>query len=165
MLTILFRPKCVNPSSAGTINIQDPNLVITVLTDGLAPNGARPSVSTVLIEKLDRLLPNFSGYKWLCLIIMKWIMSFKTADEISQNLTAPWVLMTREGTCQSLQSRALSLDVDSKQWLYLFYFTNLWSSVLYVSWEHLPFFAYYHKHPRWSLEEWLCSAEILQIES
>ena len=30
--------------------------------------------------------------------------------------------MTREGTCQSLQSRALSLDVDSKQWLYLFYF-------------------------------------------
>ena len=26
--------------------------------------------------------------------------------------------MTREGTCQSLQSRALSLDVDSKQWLY-----------------------------------------------
>ena len=29
--------------------------------------------------------------------------------------------MTREGTCQSLQSRVLSLDVDSKQWLY-FYF-------------------------------------------
>ena len=28
--------------------------------------------------------------------------------------------MTREGTRQSLQSRALSLDVDSKQWLYLF---------------------------------------------
>ena len=28
--------------------------------------------------------------------------------------------MTREGTCQSLQSRALSLDVDSKQWLYLY---------------------------------------------
>ena len=27
--------------------------------------------------------------------------------------------MTKEGTCQSLQSRALSLDVDSKQWLYL----------------------------------------------
>ena len=27
--------------------------------------------------------------------------------------------MTREGTCQSLPSRALSLDVDSKQWLYL----------------------------------------------
>ena len=26
--------------------------------------------------------------------------------------------MTREGTCQSLQSRVLSLDVDSKQWLY-----------------------------------------------
>ena len=26
--------------------------------------------------------------------------------------------MTREGTCQSLQSRALSLDVNSKQWLY-----------------------------------------------
>ena len=30
--------------------------------------------------------------------------------------------MTREGTCQSLQSRALSLDVDSKQWLYLLNF-------------------------------------------
>ena len=29
--------------------------------------------------------------------------------------------MTREGTCQSLQSRALSLDVDSKQWLYLYH--------------------------------------------
>ena len=28
--------------------------------------------------------------------------------------------MTREGTCQSLQSRALSLDVDSKQRLYLY---------------------------------------------
>ena len=28
--------------------------------------------------------------------------------------------MTREGTYQSLQSRALSLDVDSKQWHYLF---------------------------------------------
>ena len=32
--------------------------------------------------------------------------------------------MTREGTCQSLQSRALSLDVDSKQWLYFFYFNS-----------------------------------------
>ena len=32
--------------------------------------------------------------------------------------------MTREGTCQSLQSRALSLDVDSKQWLY---FTFNWN--------------------------------------
>ena len=31
-------------------------------------------------------------------------------------------LMTREGTCQSLQSRALSLDVDSKQWLLLYLF-------------------------------------------
>ena len=29
------------------------------------------------------------------------------------------VYLTREGTCQSLQSRALSLDVDSKQWLNL----------------------------------------------
>ena len=29
--------------------------------------------------------------------------------------------MTREGTGQSLQSRALSLDVDSKQWLYLYF--------------------------------------------
>ena len=29
--------------------------------------------------------------------------------------------MTREGTCQSLQSRDLSLDVDSKQWLYLYF--------------------------------------------
>ena len=29
-------------------------------------------------------------------------------------------LMTREGTCQSLQSRALSLDVDSKQRLLLY---------------------------------------------
>ena len=28
--------------------------------------------------------------------------------------------MTREGTCQSLQSRALSLDVDTKQWLYFY---------------------------------------------
>ena len=28
--------------------------------------------------------------------------------------------MTREGTCQSLQSRALSLDVDSKQWLFTY---------------------------------------------
>ena len=32
--------------------------------------------------------------------------------------------MTREGTCQSLQSRALSLDVDSKQWLLLYH--NCW---------------------------------------
>ena len=29
--------------------------------------------------------------------------------------------MTREGTCQSLQNRALSLDVDSEQWLYLYF--------------------------------------------
>ena len=36
--------------------------------------------------------------------------------------------MTREGTCQSLQSRALSLDVDSKQWLYL-YLYHMWLSV------------------------------------
>ena len=37
--------------------------------------------------------------------------------------------MTREGTCQSLQSRALSLDVDSKQWLYL-YFTLTYQNKL-----------------------------------
>ena len=36
--------------------------------------------------------------------------------------------MTREGTYQSLQSRALSLDVDSKQWLYLFTFHLLGGS-------------------------------------
>ena len=42
--------------------------------------------------------------------------------------------MTREGTCQSLQSRALSLDVDSKQWLYftLLYFTIVWVVLLYA---------------------------------
>ena len=36
------------------IYIQDPDLlIITVLADGLAPNGARPSVGTMLTEKLD----------------------------------------------------------------------------------------------------------------
>ena len=34
--------------------------------------------------------------------------------------------MTREGTCQSLQSRALSLDVDSKQRLYLLLLHRIW---------------------------------------
>ena len=34
-------------------------------------------------------------------------------------------VMTREGTCQSLQSRALSLDVDSKQWLYFYFFLSV----------------------------------------
>ena len=33
--------------------------------------------------------------------------------------------MTREGTCQSLQSRALSLDVDSKQWIYLYFIMGI----------------------------------------
>ena len=37
--------------------------------------------------------------------------------------------MTREGTCQSLQSRALSLDVDSKQWLYLYLWVSWWVEI------------------------------------
>ena len=49
--------------------------------------------------------------------------------------------MTREGTCQSLQSRALSLDVDSKQWLYFFKF--IWfsscSCVCPIHWNQGPF--------------------------
>ena len=32
---------------------------------------------------------------------------------------------TREGTCKSLHRRALSLDVDSKQWLYFYLYTAL----------------------------------------
>ena len=40
------------PSNASTICIQDLNFVITVPADGLAPNGARPSVGTLLTAKL-----------------------------------------------------------------------------------------------------------------
>ena len=46
-----------NPLRAGPVYVWDPKLVITVLTDGLAPNGAKPSVNTVQTEKLDRFLP------------------------------------------------------------------------------------------------------------
>ena len=57
--------------------------------------------------------------------------------------------MTREGTCQSLQSRALSLDVDSKQWLYLY------SQTLQILIrEHIT-----HNHAWWyqnRLTEWMC---------
>ena len=43
----------------------------------------------ILNEKLDRFLPNVSGYKWLCLIIVEKMTSFKMAGgepEISRHL-------------------------------------------------------------------------------
>ena len=43
-----FTVNIIQPSSAGLVYIRDPNMVITVPTDGLAPNGARPSAGTVL---------------------------------------------------------------------------------------------------------------------
>ena len=43
----------------------------------------------------------------------------KELRRISRWIYADWKgLVTREATCQSLQSRALNLDEDSKQWLY-----------------------------------------------
>ena len=44
--------------------------------------------------------------------------------------------MTREGTCQSLQSRALSLDVDLKRWLY---FTLLDGPIVSIFYCNEPF--------------------------
>ena len=46
-----------NPLRTSLIYTQDPNLIITVLTDGLAPNAARPWASTVLTKKLDLFPP------------------------------------------------------------------------------------------------------------
>ena len=71
---------------------RDPNLVTTVLADGLAPNGDTPSASTILTEKLDIFFQNFSGCQWLRLTVMDRTMSFNIADKISQNLMAPQVL-------------------------------------------------------------------------
>ena len=48
MAANLSWPQCVKPSIAGTVLIQVPNLVITVLMDVLAPNGARSSAGTIL---------------------------------------------------------------------------------------------------------------------
>ena len=72
------------------IYIWNLNLVITALAECLAAAGATPSEGTVLTEKLTKFQINFSGYQWVS--IMDRMMSFKMADEISQNLTAHWVL-------------------------------------------------------------------------
>ena len=55
----------VNPFSSGPIYIQDPNFVITVPADVLAPNGARPSPGTVLTENLDMF-----SFKFRCLLMI-----------------------------------------------------------------------------------------------
>ena len=52
MLAILFRAQCVNFSSVSPVCMQDPNFIISVLADVLAPNGARPSAGTVMTVEL-----------------------------------------------------------------------------------------------------------------
>ena len=57
MVAILSLPQCVNPSSACPVlyvcNTLDPNLVITVPADVLAPNGPKPSADKLLHTKLN----------------------------------------------------------------------------------------------------------------
>ena len=59
----------------GTIFAKDPNLVITVTADVLAPNGARPSAVAMLIAKLDMSpCKRFSGCWRFCGICCSWLL-------------------------------------------------------------------------------------------
>ena len=50
--------------------ILDSNLVITVPGDALAPNGARASAGTVVIEKLNMFFfSSFSNYQYFCITL------------------------------------------------------------------------------------------------
>ena len=71
-------------------SLNELNLVITVPSDGLAPNGARPSEGTVLTTKWD--IHNIYIKYWAIFI---WSNMFKTADAILwdsafQELTLIW---------------------------------------------------------------------------
>ena len=46
----------LGPFWQDTLDICDPNLVITVSADGLATNGARPSEDTVLSTQVDGIV-------------------------------------------------------------------------------------------------------------
>ena len=48
----MLPPLIFSLSSADATFVTDPNLVITLPADALAPNGARPSADTMLTEKL-----------------------------------------------------------------------------------------------------------------
>ena len=60
----------VNSLSAGPIYIWDPNFVITVPADGLAPNGARPSAGTVMTVTLYM---SSSSFHWLSMPLCNFI--------------------------------------------------------------------------------------------
>ena len=61
----------------------DPNLVITVLANGLAPKVARPFVGTLLTTKLEvHFQQNFTAInEFECILTDKMIL-FKVTDEI-----------------------------------------------------------------------------------
>ena len=73
-------------------------LVITVTADGLAPNGARPSVATVMTTKSVMFLVECL---WLLMISKKKIVdqmtSSKMADQIPSNVVSYRVLITQNG--------------------------------------------------------------------
>ena len=88
------------------------------------------------IASLD---PGADGYLWgICKAVVlccMWVAEYSLGswdgypDDGYMVCKGP---MTRDGTCVSLQSRALSLDVDSKQWHYLLPITEL----KYLSYYH-----------------------------
>ena len=68
----------VNSLYAGSVYIQDTNLVITVPADALAPHGARSSAGTVMATQLDVF-----STKCVCLEVMLRYLSWP--DDVIQN--------------------------------------------------------------------------------
>ena len=100
----------INPLYAGSVYIQDTNLVITVPADALAPHGARSSAGTVMATQLDVF-----STKCVCLEVMLRYLSWPD-DKISRNLTALRVL-----SCISTLSvgtvKAKPLKLWIEEWL------------------------------------------------
>ena len=91
---------------------------------GASAHCAPEQGTSCCVASLD---PGANGYLWgqickpWCQVAYERLYTPQGVEmDIQMDLWTVKGPMTREGTCQSLQSRALSLDVDLKQWLYLY---------------------------------------------
>ena len=99
-----------DPSNAGFLCIQCPNIVITVPADVLAPNGARPSAGTVMTIKLWGFLHIFTSCQCFCVVSLDQLTSFKMFNKMPPNLVALKVLRTWKTACIQHRSHLETLE-------------------------------------------------------
>ena len=89
----------INSSNAVPIDKQVPNLVITVPTDVLAPNDAKPSVGTFMTEKLSLAIKDFIQSRWLLKMfqyLKTSLMYLSTKMRHTANHTCKWISLSSD---------------------------------------------------------------------